>query len=121
MWGIEIGKPEGRNIEYSAALFRELDEGYYISRNSESYWVCEEFLNIGARVFVGSKEYDRLHAMLYDRTITNESIRSWIDNLILRRATLQQLRVAIDNKTSAAYREGRREAKGEVRAMLMAD
>ena len=117
MWDIKIGKSTTQVC--SATIHRELDEGYYISRNSESYWITETFLDIGAMIFKGTREYDRLKIMLADPKVTNEQIRGWIDHLVIRKAPVARVRVAILNKTRQAHRDGRYEAKNEVRNVLM--
>lgn len=117
MWDIKIGKSTTRVC--SAVIYRELDEGYSISRNEESYWISESFLNIGVMIFHGTGEYDRLKALLTDSKVTNERIREWIDRLILRKAPVARLRAAILNKARQAHRDGRYEAKNEIRNALM--
>ena len=119
MWDIQIGKKQ-TNI-CSAVICRRLGDGYDISRNQESYWVSESFLDVGMQIYRGTKEYDRLKALLDDVTIDDDTIRTWIDKTIVRHCPIGRLIQAIDEQKQAAYDEGRRSAKAEIRAVLNSD
>lgn len=118
MWGIDIGKTQTRCC--SAVLYRDLNNGHSISRNNESFWITENFLNIGARVFIGTAEYNILNTMLHG-TATDAEITKWIDKLILRHASIEQIHASIGNQKQQAYYTGRQDAKEEIRAALRSD
>lgn len=118
---IEIGKSRLSHPICSAVLYRDLVGGYYVSRNSESFWVNEMILKIGLRIFKGTPEYDRLEALLDDKCITDETIVDWIDKLTIRKASIAQIQVGLSNIAHEAYRQGRIDAKSEIRQALMID
>lgn len=121
MWQIQIGTPHGRNPICSAVTYRELGGGYSISRNSESYWVSESMFDVGLRIFRGTDEYERLHKMIHDDTVSVERIVDWINRLVIRKTSPRDIIAHIDAKVKQAHHEGRREAKKEIREMLMSD
>ena len=118
MWNIKIGMHRSQGC--SATLCRDLGEGYSISHNSESYWISERFLDLGLMIGKGTPEYVQLTKLLADGS-DDSTIRMWIDKLVRHHATIQQLQAAINNKVQEAYRNGRRDAKDEIRAVLLSD
>jgi hypothetical protein len=119
MWDIIVGKPPAdANRICSASTCRNAGDGYSISRNRISFWVSEPLLNVGMRVYVGSREHAQLQKMLNDPTTTDAKLQTWIDRLVLRKATIDQVLYGIRVQRKEAYRSGRRDAKAEIRAVL---
>lgn len=110
MWAIKIG--ESHKHICAAHTVRNLGRDYSISENSESFWISEKFLNIGMKIFIGTREYNKLRKLL-DVKAEDDVIITWIKKLLIQKASVEVLTQAIDNNAREAYRQGRNDVKND--------
>lgn len=110
---ILIGKSQ-KNI-CSATIVRSIhldSYEYSISKNSESYWISENFLDMNLAIYAGTREYDRLTKFL-DAKAEDRVIAEWINTLLIRKGNINTIIAGIKNQCDEAYRNGRNDVKAE--------
>lgn len=115
MWNdVVIGGGEQGN---SAVLVRSLSNGCYISQNRVSYWISGCFLGLGMTIFKNTEEGVYLSGLL-SAPAENDEIEEYLNGLVVRHASVEQLRAAIESAVELAFENGRNHQAGLMRDAL---
>ena len=101
----------------SACKVFAIEGDHSISENSVSYWIGDLCLGLGMTVFKNTEEGARLTQMINDKEGLKK-IAHFLDDVLLRNLTRDNLKTAIDKSINSAFNSGCDSKAAEVRHVL---
>jgi hypothetical protein len=109
----------GKGIQQcSAVVCYSGKNSFYISQNSNQYWISNLIFGASMKVFKDTTEGQRITKLITVDKPNEYRIREYLDKQVLKHMSYNSLLVSIEQLKKDAFNEGRRAKATEIRLAL---